>query len=269
MKPEKLDATRIPKSLNVILLSLLCFLNSSVAATLSISQGAASFSYNDSSSSNDLFVYDGSGDVLYQEAWYIITTSGTTLLENGTLVTGTDSATITYTGSLGGGVSSVAITYTITDTGSAGVLSSSAVVSTLGGAEAKLVNYFDYDVGTNGGSSTFGDDEAIYNASSGTILVTDPGSDLAVSRQGIFNDSWQIGTFGSLNAQIAGGTGLNGTGSPYGPADFTGALQWDIDLEPLGTATYANTATLGEVPEIGQVLPSGMLLFAAIVRRRR
>lgn len=131
------------------------------------------------------------------------------------------------------------------------------------------MNYFDYDLG-----SSFSDDSATYRTiagpTTGRIEVTDSNSDIGVAREGVF-DSWQIGAYGQLDSQISNGTGLSESGSPFGPGDFTGALQWDIQIPVWGgQQVFASTGSIGsEVPEVGQVLSAGLLLFVGLVRRRR
>lgn len=241
------------------------------ATTLTISDGLGSFRYNDSSFADDSFSYNGSGDLLYQEAWYLNVGGVATILTAGTLSNvSTNSATITYspTGQFSS-VSRVAITYTLTDSGSAGLLSAAvAVTASNSGANFSLINYFDYDLGSPG------NDSATFDVATGRMMISDGDSNPRpnVIRQGALFDSWEIGPFAQLQTRIGNGQLLSGSGSPFGPADFTGAMQWNFSLSSNQTVlvNVGGGGSIGEpIPEISHVAPLGFLLAAGLLRRRR
>ncbi|MGD9420294.1 MAG: hypothetical protein Q7R22_015260 [Verrucomicrobiota bacterium JB025] len=256
------------------------------ATTLTISDGDALFSYTDSTSgylwnrtdANDVFSYGGIGDTLYQESWHLIS-SGDSSQPSGGSVTVSESgssATMMYTRGLAGGLESLAITYGIEDTGSSALLSVS-ISATAGdsGASVSLVNYFDYDL------DGFGDDVATYDAASGIMIIQDGGGDVTevVSRKGVLVDGWEMASYSGLLTQIKSGGALSGAASTYGPGDFTGAMQWDIELDPNevkefntggGAAIGSETALGGAamVPEALPLAPLTVLLCAGLFVRK-
>jgi hypothetical protein len=238
------------------------------ATTIRISQGNASFTYNDRFTDRDSFIYGDSANTLYQESWYLVTSTGDALeLRNGSRSESGNSGTMTYTSGLIGGVTSVAINYTIVDTGSAGILSASATVITSSStADVSLINYFDYDLGNSPNNES-----ATYNPSTGTMTIMDGGSDLEVVRRGVMADAWQMGNYATLRTQITNGTRLTSNSTSFGPGDFTGAMQWNIAPTP-GVPQVFNSGGGGGaigVPEIGQCLPVGALLMGGLLRRTR
>lgn len=249
------------------------------ATTLTLTDGLAYFQYNDTSLAGDTFRYDDSGDTLYQEAWYLSLGGQATRLTGGSLSNQTsNSVTITYS-SFGGAfsaVESVAVNYTLTDTGSSGILNASLdVAAGSSGATFSLVNYFDYDLGN------YTNDSAVFDEATGRMTISDGDSNPGpnVIRQGVFFDSWEIAPYAGLQSRIASGQSLSGTGSPFGPADFTGAMQWDFDLaaDETDSVNVGGGGAIGEpgeglgsgVPEPSTAIPTGLLLGAAFMRRRR
>jgi hypothetical protein len=118
-----------------------------------------------------------------------------------------------------------------------------------------LLHYADFDAG---GST--GGDSAIVEPNSGLLQqITDPGSALAPATRidyvasGNHNVTYQIATYpvliNSLNDSTP--TSLLSVGAPFGPGDYTGAQQWQANLDPHGGAgdTMSGSVTIHVITE--------------------
>lgn len=254
-------------------------------ADLTVSDGAASFLWDtdatDGTAGGSNFVEPfGSTDMQYTERWFLrfdginYAIAGPT-----TQVGGGNSASVTFNGIAGGsGLPGafegfdVTINYTITDTGSQAHMHTTTTVTNLSAIaqDISLINYFDYDI------QGFSGDEAVATSNGDvTITVRDPVAVGQIRRVGIGADSFGIGNYnGLLNGLIAGDT-LTDVGSPFGPGDFTGAMQWDLNVAGGGSVSV-NGSVLGTtafVPEPSMVgalaaMTAG-LGFVGLRRRRR
>jgi hypothetical protein len=126
--------------------------------------------------------------------------------------------------------------------------------------------YLDLDL-----EASFGDDLA--TGGPGGFHVTDDatGLDLMVGSM-VAADHFQIDPFSALQAALdamqgTGAADLADTGSPFGPADFTGALQFDFSLAPGGSQGLG--MTLIPEPTSAIQLALGLLGLAFAGRRRR
>ena len=126
--------------------------------------------------------------------------------------------------------------------------------------------YLDFDL-----EGSFGDDLA--TGGPGGFQVTDgsTGFDLMVGSL-VAADHFQIAPYSALLASLGamqgvGASDLSDSGSPFGPADFTGALQFDFSLAP--GATQGLGMTLIPEPASALQLALGLLGLAFAGRRRR
>lgn len=100
----------------------------------------------------------------------------------------------------------------------------------------ELFSYNDMDL--NNGSS--GDTAIISGTDNQAQLLFDPPSATQPSVAGVFRVSsadatgWEIAPYPTIRARLADSVAsdLTNLGSPFGPADYTGAEQWSIQLGP-------------------------------------
>src|SRR5699024_6276990 len=127
-------------------------------------------------------------------------------------------------------------------------------------------NYFDFDVaGTSAGDSAtlMSDNPAL------RMRIVDTNGSIAEARA-LDASAYQVGSFSNVRNLLtnANADNLNNTGLPFGPGDFTGAVQWDVLLNPGNTITLQSSFLLNPVPE-----PATMTALAlgavALLRRRR
>jgi hypothetical protein len=122
-----------------------------------------------------------------------------------------------------------------------------------------LYNYLDLDA-----AGTVGGDEADLSGPD-TIVVRD-GTDF-VEFQGVNADAYQVTTYSTLRTELRDDNidNLNNTGVPFGPADFTGAFQWNLTI-PAGETRSVMERISINIPEPASLL---LLALAGLVLRRR
>lgn len=145
------------------------------------------------------------------------------------------------------------------------VLASNTITNTGGSAATfSLFYYMDFDVGaaTTNSASLVGPNTMSISGGSGNV----------VEWAGVGADAYQVTTYSTLRGLLANAfvDDLNNTGLPFNSADFTGAFQWNITLDPGASITLYSGFTLN-----GPALPApgaGLLLGGAgllALRRRR
>lgn len=140
------------------------------------------------------------------------------------------------------------MTYTIEDAGdNMAVLTQDLdITNTTGNAlNLAIFNYLDVDL-----SNTIGDDSAAA-ISSTEMEISDPSNFARYA--GIGADGYQVGIYATVRNDLTNSSVSNftGTGLPFGPADFTGAYQWNESIPSGGSVTVTAVLT------INTTVPSG------------
>jgi hypothetical protein len=128
-------------------------------------------------------------------------------------------------------------------------------------------NYIDYDMNASAG----GDQAVVLTGNPALRMsITDPAGVISAEYRALDADAYQVGAFSGVRTLLtdADVDNLNNTGSPFGPGDFTAALQWHFTLNPGEQIALQTTRTLNPVPEPASMAALG-LGVAALLRRRR
>ncbi len=134
-------------------------------------------------------------------------------------------------------------------------------------AALDLVFYAYMDLDLEG---DFGNDLAIGGPAGFRVTDGTTGLDLMIGSMATA-DHFEIAPFPSLQSALdamlgVGAADLSDTGTPFGPADFTGALQFDFSLAPGGSQGFG--MTLIPEPTTAIQLSLGLLGLALAGRRR-
>lgn len=228
-----LQATRVAATALTLI-----FATSSVSAQGIITDGDANWEYT--GAANDgigNFEADTVDDVLYQHWWWYRLEGDTaeTVLDPGAAGAGsyvgntltldwttpsfTAQATLLLTDGASPGFASLVETMEITNT-------------TADDITIHLFPYIDLDVISSGG------DSASAGATADELLITD--DDTIVRLQAVDADNFQVGTFPGIRTLLddTAITDLDGSGLPFGPADFTCAFQWTRTIAAGATETF-------------------------------
>jgi hypothetical protein len=140
-------------------------------------------------------------------------------------------------------------------------------VSNASAAALDLVFYAYVDLDLEG---DFGNDLATGGPAGFHVTDGGTGFDLMIGSM-VAADHYEIAPFPGLqaaldNMQGVGAANLSDSGSPFGPADFSGALQFDFSLAPGGSQGFG--VTLIPEPTTAIQLALGLLGLALAGRRR-
>jgi hypothetical protein len=172
--------------------------------------------------------------------------------------------TRSWTG-LGGGAFNALQSITLTDGANPGeaVLVQTMTITNTSASALSIDLFHHSDIDLNG---SFGTDSAVLSASD-TMSISD--GPQGIVWQGVNANAYQVMPFNQLaplltNASI---NNLNNTGLPFGPADFTGAFQWSLNIEAGGSATITSIYT-ATIPAPGALALLGVAGLMSVRRRR-
>lgn len=129
--------------------------------------------------------------------------------------------------------------------------------------DLSLFMYVDYDINGTGSN-----DSATLVAP-GLIQVTDGGT-IFTEMLGVGASAYQVTAFSTLRGLLTNGAvdNFNNTGLPFGPGDFTGGFQWNLNI-PAGQSVTVN-ASLAAIPEPHVMAVAGLaMLGGAWTTKRR
>lgn len=136
--------------------------------------------------------------------------------------------------------------------------------------QLSFFSYFDVDL-----ASTALDDSAVVSGEANEVQTVSDGAALA-SMDYIASTrrlvGYEMGSYNGILSNLSNGTATNLTnsGSPFGPGDWTGAFQWDVDIAP-GDVTFIGSITkqITVVPEPSSLLALSIgMLIARRLRKR-
>ncbi len=220
-----------------------------------------------------------STDHAFEQWWWFRLAGGTRETPFNTSMTGFtqnyvgNTATLTFGQA---GVFNAIMTYVITDganTGEAQVLTSLQILNISGTSLAmSLFNYQDFDVaGTAGGDSAVLDSPNRMRITDGTVPLPAAfydGAGATFFRAGAFAGS-------ELGLSDTDVDNFANDGLPFGPGDFSGGFQWDINILPSDSFTASALLSIGpiaSVPEPAMLVAAGsgfLMAGAGFLRWRK
>jgi hypothetical protein len=255
----------------------------SAMAQFTISQGSASFGYTTntysgatvrtgtSGGTNAVFRTGASGatDHLFQlHHWYRVNGVNTREFALSTLTSSTaagNTANLVYDEPESFRAN---VTYTITEPGAGQALLTATVMLTNNGngpISLAFFEYSDFDMhGAIGDSATLDSPSPAFR-----MTIRDATGPIQASWRALDTSAYQVTTFATVRGLLTNTAvnNLNNTGLPFGPGDFTGALQWDVNLGPRESFMIQSSYALS--PEPGTLIAVGLGVAALAMRRRK
>lgn len=220
---------------------------------------------------DNTFISSGSPDQAFQQWWWY-RVNGVNTREfalstqaNAPVVNG-NNMTLTYREPEG---FTSRLEYTINNIGGRARVTGTNFVTNEGNnnLDLEFFNYIDYDM--NGNAS--GDIASLQFPNPVLRMnITDPAGIPAAEWRVLDADAFQIGAWPGLLNSLSNASidNLNNTGDPFGPGDFSAAVQWKFTLAPGEQIALQTTQFLNPVPEPATMAALGLGILA-IARRRR
>lgn len=119
-------------------------------------------------------------------------------------------------------------------------------------------------------TTAFGNDSATINGAGTMMTITDGAYPSTMTWSAPTANAWEIRAFSSLGTALRSATTYNlaNVGSPFGPADFTGAFQWNLALAAGQSVTLASNMSLTSIPTPGALALFGLAGLMGSRRRR-
>jgi hypothetical protein len=248
------------------------------AQTGTITDGTATFAWTGSTTTEGQADFSaGGGDYVYQNWWWFRVEGGTAetplpwagwtppgpdveSYTGGTATLGWDDGLAPF----GDFTAELAVTIDEVAAGVSATVVEAMTITNTGSDRLRLslFNYLDVDVMDSS------DDTAELVAPNHMRIADE---DEYVEFLGVGADAYQVLPWNDLLAMLQDGavTDLDSTGLPFGPGDFSGAFQWDLELAPGASMTVIEGLSINTdaVPEPSMLVM--MALGGAIVIRRR
>lgn len=160
--------------------------------------------------------------------------------------------------------------YTINNIGNTARVTGTNIVTNEGNADLDLefFNYIDYDLNGSGANDTA---NLLFPNPVFRLAVSDAVGPINAEWRVLDADAYQVGAFSGVRTLLTDADidNLNNTGAPFGPADFSAAVQWKFTLAPGQQIALQTTQFMTPVPEPATMAALGLGILAIVRRRRR